>query len=268
MKKIALLAFLLCSHLIVAQADVLSGIYKENEVDTKPSFPGGLKSYVNFVNKNFNWTIGKYTKSVTMEFTVQTNGLIIVNNVIGLLDQNILKEALRVIGLSPKWKPATVKGKKVVCTIERTMHNPHPKKKEKIVKKTSDNSKIPEPAIIVPIDVIQDENWVYKTAEIEQLPEYPGGINQFYMFLTANFKMPEVEIKGKEIVSFIIEKDGSLSDIKVLRDLGFGTSKETIRVLKLARKWIPGIQNGKVVRVLYSLPIRIDNASKPSPENK
>ncbi|MBC7438691.1 MAG: energy transducer TonB, partial [Flavobacterium sp.] len=59
------------------------------------------------------------------------------------------------------------------------------------------------------------------------------------------------------IVQFVVEKDGKLTDIKILRDLGFGTGKEAIRVLNSSPKWKPGIQNGRPVRVLYNLPISI-----------
>mgnify|MGYP003411423114 CR=1 FL=1 len=67
-------------------------------------------------------------------------------------------------------------------------------------------------------------------------------------------------LKGKVFVSFVVEKDGSLTDIKVIRDIGYGTGKEAIRVLKQCPKWNPGEQNGKKVRVLYSLPINIQSA--------
>jgi hypothetical protein len=60
-----------------------------------------------------------------------------------------------------------------------------------------------------------------------------------------NFKIEEKDIKGKIYTTFIIEKDGSISDIKILRDLGYGTGKEIIRVLKLSPKWSPGIKDGK-----------------------
>ena len=63
-------------------------------------------------------------------------------------------------------------------------------------------------------------------------------------------------------MTFIIEKDGSLSDIKVLRDIGYGTGDEAIRVLKISPKWIPGKQNNKEVRTLYSLPIPVNNFLK------
>jgi len=102
------------------------------------------------------------------------------------------------------------------------------------------------------------DNTVYNTAGIEVKPEFPGGIDEFYKFISKNYNCPKVEkLAGKVYVTFIIEKDGSLTDIKVLRDIGYGTGKEAIRVLELSPKWLPGEQNGKKVRCTYSLPIAI-----------
>ncbi|MBP6411706.1 MAG: energy transducer TonB [Flavobacterium sp.] len=100
---------------------------------------------------------------------------------------------------------------------------------------------------------------IYNTSGIEVLPEYPGGIGKFYQFIGDNYKTPTAVdfLGGKVYVSFIIEKDGSVADIKVLRDVGFGTGKEAIRVLELCPKWSPGRQNGKNVRCSYSLPISL-----------
>jgi protein TonB len=93
------------------------------------------------------------------------------------------------------------------------------------------------------------------------MPEFPGGMEKFYKFVGNNYQAPEEEgLKGKVYVTFVVEKDGSLTDIKVLRDIGYGTGKEAIRVLNKCPKWIPGEQNGKKVRVLYSLPITIQSA--------
>ncbi len=103
---------------------------------------------------------------------------------------------------------------------------------------------------------IVDDNQVYTAVEVK--PDFPGGIQKFYQYVQKNFRLPEdEEIKGKIIVQFVVEKDGSLTDIKVLRDLGFGTGKEAERLLKNCPKWKPGIQNGRPVRVLYSLPISV-----------
>lgn len=103
----------------------------------------------------------------------------------------------------------------------------------------------------------QEDN-IYTFAEVEIKPEFPGGTQKFLDFAAKNYKMPEEEgIKGKVYVSFVVEKDGSLTDIKVIRDIGYGTGKEAVRVVKLSPKWIPAEQNGKKVRSNYALPIPI-----------
>lgn len=108
--------------------------------------------------------------------------------------------------------------------------------------------------------VVEEDNKVYNTAGIEVKPDFPGGLEKFYKFVGNEFRVPEEEgLKGRIYVTFVVEKDGSLTDIKVLRDIGYGTGAEAIRVLKKCPKWTPGEQNGKKVRVLYSLPISIQS---------
>jgi protein TonB len=108
-------------------------------------------------------------------------------------------------------------------------------------------------------EIIYDENQIYNTAGLEILPTFPGGSESFQRFIKENYKIPQVTgLKGKIYMTFVIEKDGSLSDIKSIRDLKHGTGEEAIRVLKTAPKWIPGKQNGELVRVLYSIPISIN----------
>ncbi|MFB9109124.1 M56 family metallopeptidase [Flavobacterium gyeonganense] len=100
---------------------------------------------------------------------------------------------------------------------------------------------------------------------IETQPEFPGGKETFFKFIGENFKIPsEAEknkVSGKLYLQFIVEKEGTLSEIKVLKDLGYGLGNEAIRVLKLSTNWTPGFINGKPVRVLYSLPITIQSAN-------
>lgn len=118
-----------------------------------------------------------------------------------------------------------------------------------------------EPVGNGPAAVVEEDNTVYNTAGIEVKPDFPGGIEKFYKFVGNNYQTPEEDgLRGKVYVTFVVEKDGSLTDIKVLRDIGYGTGKEAIRVLKKCPKWTPGEQNGKKVRVLYSLPITIQSA--------
>ncbi len=94
---------------------------------------------------------------------------------------------------------------------------------------------------------------------IENYPEFPGGHSAFIKFLSRNLKYPgsavEKGIEGKVLISFIIEKNGRLSNIKILRGIGYGCDEEAIRVLEKSPEWRPGIQNKQKVRVAYTLPI-------------
>jgi len=103
-------------------------------------------------------------------------------------------------------------------------------------------------------------NEVLPLAVLDKLPEFPGGIAQFYKYVGNNFRRPDLDAERtlKVYVSFVVEKDGSLTDIIVRNDPGYGMGKEAIRVLKsLKTKWNPGILDGKPVRTAYSLPITI-----------
>jgi protein TonB len=120
---------------------------------------------------------------------------------------------------------------------------------------------VDEPVGNGPAAVIEEDNTVYNTAGIEVKPDFPGGMEKFNAFVAKNYQAPEEEgLKGKVYVTFVVEKDGSLTDIKVLRDIGYGTGKEAIRVLGKCPRWTPGEQNGKKVRCTFSLPISIQSA--------
>lgn len=95
--------------------------------------------------------------------------------------------------------------------------------------------------------------------KVDVKPEYEGGIQAFYEYVKKNLKMPKVEndVKGNVIVAFVVEKDGSLSSFKILRD-PIGMEKEVIEMLEACPKWKPaGMQDGKPVRVEYTLPIAV-----------
>lgn len=97
-------------------------------------------------------------------------------------------------------------------------------------------------------------------AALQVKPEFPGGIDKFRQYIANNFRTPDLDrdTNLKITVSFIVERDGTLTGIKVLKDPGFGAGKEAERVLKSVKtKWKPGIQNGKPVRANYILPIVI-----------
>ena len=107
----------------------------------------------------------------------------------------------------------------------------------------------------------EKENGTVTTNVLDRLPEYPGGIKRFYEYVGNNFEKPDVDINVSSmnvIMSFVIEKDGSMSDIKVLRSSDKSIEREAIRVLKSMKlKWSPGFKDGEKVRVLYTLPIKV-----------
>ncbi|MCK5371843.1 MAG: energy transducer TonB, partial [Cyclobacteriaceae bacterium] len=86
-----------------------------------------------------------------------------------------------------------------------------------------------------------------------------GGIKAFYDFVGANLRYPpralRMGLEGRVFVEFVVEKDGSLTDIKVVKGIGGGCDDEAVRVISLAPKWNPGKQRGNAVRVRMVLPI-------------
>ncbi|PIF71804.1 energy transducer TonB [Flavobacterium sp. 2] len=109
-------------------------------------------------------------------------------------------------------------------------------------------------------EIIPEENQVYNVAGVEARPEFPGGPEGLNAYIKQNYNNPQPGLTGKVYVTFIIEKDGSLGNIQILRDLDLGheTGAEARRVLQNAPKWTPGKQNNKIVRVLYSMPVIVE----------
>lgn len=115
--------------------------------------------------------------------------------------------------------------------------------------------------------VTEDVYSGYTAIEVD--PEYSGGIEKFYTFFKDNFRSPEeARAKYGEIeLSFVISKDGSIEDIKPIKDMGFGNMDEAIRVLKSSKKWKPGEQNGKKTRIRYLLSIQKDTQNSSIENN-
>ena len=94
---------------------------------------------------------------------------------------------------------------------------------------------------------------------VEVMPEFPGGMSQMATYLSENIKYPEEakdkNISGRVFIEFVIEKDGSVSNVNVMRSVGGGCDDEAVRVVKAMPKWKPGLMKGKPVRVHYVLPI-------------
>jgi periplasmic protein TonB len=94
---------------------------------------------------------------------------------------------------------------------------------------------------------------------VEQPPTFPGGIKALKAFIKANVRLPDqarkAEVKDRVFASFVVEKDGTISSLTILKGLGFGCDEEALRVLALMPRWEPGKQSGATIRVKYTLPI-------------
>ena len=97
---------------------------------------------------------------------------------------------------------------------------------------------------------------------VEKDPEFPGGTDALYKYLAENIKYPQLArdngITGKVYITFVVERDGSIANPKILRDIGGGCGAEAIRVVKAMPKWTPGKQRGKAVRVQFNLPVNFN----------
>ncbi|GAD06266.1 energy transducer TonB [Porphyromonas crevioricanis] len=133
-------------------------------------------------------------------------------------------------------------------------------KVEKISLVSADeNRKLPPPAPVItaPVKEEDDENKVFMI--VEQQPEFPGGTAALMKWLSSNVRYPEIaienNIQGRVIVSFVVEKDGSTTDVKVVRGVDPALDKEAVRLASSMPKWTPGKQRGKPVRTRFTLPV-------------
>ena len=108
-----------------------------------------------------------------------------------------------------------------------------------------------------PVKPKEEETKIFTV--VEQMPSFPGGEAALMQYLSKNIKYPpfaeENNIQGRVICTFVVERDGSVSDIRIARSVDPSLDKEAIRVVSGMPRWIPGRQNGQMVRVKYTLPV-------------
>ncbi len=234
MKKILIIIIAFFFSHIVSSQETINGtdntVYGTAGIEVKPEFPVGLKEFYKFIGENFTTPTSKdfLGGKVYMTFIIEKDGSLTDIKVLRDLGFGTGEEIKRVLSLSPKWLSGEHNGQKVRCMFS------------------------------LPI-VFQ--GYVFKTADVEKKPEFPGGIEEFYRYISKNYNIPKIkQLVGKVFVAFVIEKDGSITEVKIIRDLGYGTGEEAIRVLELSPKWKAGEQNGQKVRCSFSLPIHIDSS--------
>ena len=117
--------------------------------------------------------------------------------------------------------------------------------------------KAKEVLVTEPVKPKEEENKVFDV--VEQMPSFPGGMAALMAYLQKSIKYPPVAeengIQGRVVCTFVVERDGSVTDVRVARSVDPSLDKEAVRVVSAMPKWIPGKQNGQSVRVKYTLPV-------------
>jgi protein TonB len=90
------------------------------------------------------------------------------------------------------------------------------------------------------------------------MPSFPGGEKERSSFIANNLRVPAEGIEGTVYITFIVEKDGSITDAKILRGLGKSYDDEVLRVINLMPRWLPGTQNEEAVAVKFNMPVKFE----------
>jgi len=165
-----------------------------------------------------------------------------------------------------------VEDEKVPISFQQPPPPPPPQQQQTVLDIVEDDEDVEEELQMEDTEVDQDTEieFIEETAEevvedeiftiVQDMPSFPGGDGAMLSYLGKNIKYPtlakESGIQGTVYVTFVVEKDGRVSDVKVLRGIGGGCDEEAIRVVKSMPRWTPGKQRGKPVKVQYNLPCR------------
>lgn len=130
-------------------------------------------------------------------------------------------------------------------------------KAQNVVNPTNEKDNITILRAVGDDSTVSDKEKVYQI--VEQQPSFPGGREELFKYLAYNVRYPidaaENKIEGRVLVTFVVEHDGSISNVNVANSVYPSLDKESIRVVSGMPKWIPGKANGKTVRVKYTIPI-------------
>lgn len=244
MTRIYYILFFLLPIITTAQNKIIVNdtiIYYNEAIEKEAEFPGGMKELYKYIGENYNLTddINFKGGKIIASFVVEKNGKLSQIKILRDVGFGTKEEIIRLLTNSPLWSPAEENGKnvRVQYSLPITLQ--------------------PSPAIT---DLASKRIYEYKIIAVP--PYFPGGNDVLFKYIKNNYRQPSDGIYGKAVISFIIETDGSLSNFEILRDIGYGTSEELIKVLKNAPRWIPGIQDDQIVRCKYSLSINVEDGSE------
>ena len=218
-------------------------------VEEMPEFPGGMGECMKWLGQNIKYPTKAKEKGtqgrVIVQFVVEKDGTITNAVVVKSIDPELDTEALRVVNSSPKWKPGKQKGKAVrVKYTLPIMFRLNNESSDRGVTEAPRKAKV-------------DEQGVYQVCE--EMPDFPGGMRNCMNYLSKNINYPEnckkEGIQGRVIVQFVVDKNGSIQDAKVVRSIHPSLDKEALRVVENMPKWKPGKHKGEAVKVRYTIPV-------------
>ncbi len=222
-------------------------------VEQMPEFPGGMGECMKWLQANIKYP--KETKEkgehgrVIVQFVVEKDGSITGVKVVRSISLALDAEAIRVASAMPKWKPGMQRGK--VVKVKYTL--PVMFSLEKKEPASSDNTIIVDKGGTTKVD----GNHIFQV--VEEMPEFPGGMGECMKWIGQNIKYPKEAhdkgVQGRVIITFIVEKDGSITEPKVARGVSPALDAEALRVVSTMPKWKPAKQRGQVVRVKYTIPV-------------
>ena len=206
-------------------------------VEKMPSFPGGDAELLKYIATNI-----KYPKEsqdngeqgrVICSFIVGRDGSVNNPEVLRGVTPLLNEEAVRVINTMPRWNPGMQRGKAVAVkyTVPITFR------------------------LKSPVEEAKEETLTV----VDVMPQYPGGDHVLLKFIAQSIKYPtdaqEAGVQGRVICSFVVDKKGNIVEPKIIRGIDPSLDAEALRVIGMMPRWTPGRQDGKAVRVLYTVPI-------------
>ncbi|MGJ1391357.1 energy transducer TonB [Sphingobacterium spiritivorum] len=232
-------------------------VVKTAEVLPEP--PGGMKAFMTFIGQNYVYpdaaVQNKVNGIVTVAFIVEKDGSLSNFKITKDMGYGTGEEAIRVLKMAEKWKPGLNNGKavRVAYTVPLRL----------VAASATQNTETEQRDISPKAGVPSPPDEYIVLTKVEKGPEPTEGFQKFMMFIGNNYQYPSEAVKsgvnGKILLTFVVEKDGSLTDFKIAQDLGYGTGEAGLAVLKkYNQKWTPGVQNGRPVRVMYMLPIQLN----------
>ena len=220
-------------------------------VEVMPEFPGGQGALLKFLATNVRYPESAVKNGiegrVSCSFVVGKDGSISEAEVIRGVSPELNEEALRVINSMPVWSPGKQRGKvvNVKYTVPVTFRLSGGKKKasSRIVQRQ--------------IKEVDTSGRVFTV--VQQMPEFPGGQASLLKYLATRIKYPAIAqengIQGRVSCSFVVDTDGSLKNIEVIRGIDPSLDREAVRVIREMPKWNPGVQNNMAVAVKYTVPV-------------